>query len=72
MFLQQLNYLSLATEINGTFSDLISLAILNFQKAHNKYESKATRSLPEDGTLTPLTLQYLRQAFITVYASLLR
>ena len=76
MFLQHLNYLSLAVQMDGVFSHLTLLAVRQFQAAHNKHSSTksyaSSLALSEDGYLTPVTFQYLRQAFLTVYASMLR
>ena len=72
MFLQNLNYLSVAVQIDGVFTDLTLSAVRKFQQSHNQYDSSFSSSLPEDGHLTTVTFQYLRQAFLTVYASMLR
>ena len=72
LYLQRLNYLSTAHKLDGVFSSATLAAVKKFQLAHNAYESKYSVLLPENGYLTAATLQYLRQAFFTVYASLLR
>lgn len=72
MYLQHLNYLSLAVRRDGVFSDVTLAAVCQFQAAHNLYDSSYSSSLLEDGHLTSVTFQYLRQAFITVYASMFR
>ena len=59
-------------KLDGVFTNATRAAVTKFQLAHNAYESKYSVLLPENGYLTAATLQYLRQAFFTVYASLLR
>ena len=46
--------------------------LIHFQKSHNTHESKYSAVLPENGYLTGPTFQFLRQAFLTIYTSLLR
>ena len=72
LYLQRLNYLSTTHKMDGVFTSATLAAVKKFQLAHNAYESKYSVVLPENGYLTAATLQYLRQAFFTVYASLLR
>ena len=72
LYLQRLNYLSTMHKLDGVFTNATRAAVTKFQLAHNAYESKYSVLLPENGYLTAATLQYLRQAFFTVYASLLR
>ena len=72
LFLQRLNYLSTTHKLDGVFTSATLAAVKKFQLAHNAYESKYSVFLPENGYLTAATLQYLRQAFFTAYASLLR
>ena len=45
---------------------------LFFQSAHNHHEAPYSVALPENGHLTSPTYQFLRQAFLTIYASMLR
>ncbi len=52
--------------MDGVYSDLTLSAVRRFQEAHNKHESGFSPALPVDGHLTPVTFQYLRQAFLTI------
>lgn len=72
MFLQHLNFLSTAVQIDGAFSELMLTAVRRFQESHNKHDSSFSSSLHLDGHLTSVTFQYLRQAFLTFYASMFR
>lgn len=72
MYLQHLNFLSVAVQINEEFTDITLTAVRKFQESHNNYDSSFSSSLLEDGHLTCVTFQYLRQAFLTVYASMSR
>ena len=73
LYLQHLNYLSLTVKIDDTFSDVMLIAVRRFQEAHNQHNSRFSSSLEENGYLTTVTFfQYIRQAFLTVYASMLR
>ena len=72
LYLQRLNYLSTTHKLDGVYTNATLVAVKKFQLAHNIHESKYSVQLPENGYLTAATLQYLRQAFFTVYASLLR
>jgi len=70
LFLQRLNYLSLSYKIDGVYSEVTLNAVRRFQTSHNK--RRALLTLPENGLLTAACFQYLRQGFITIYASLIR
>ena len=72
MYLQHLNFLSLAVQLDGCYSDVLLVAVRRYQVAHNEHESSFSSALLEDGHLNSVTFQYLRQAFLTVYASMLR
>lgn len=72
MYLQNLNFLSRAVPIDGVFSSITLVAVQKFQESHNKHDFSFSSSLPSQGYLTPVTFQYLRQAFLTLYASMFK
>ena len=72
VYLQQLNFLSVGVAVDGVYSDLMVSAVRSFQESHNKHERGFSPTLLEDGHLTPVTFQYLRQAYLTLYASMFR
>ena len=59
-------------EHNIYFPESITKLFFAPQTAHNRHEAKFSMCLPENGHLTPPTYQFLRQAFLTIYASMLR
>lgn len=42
------------------------------QRAHNHHEAQFSVAVPENGHLSGTTYQFLRQAYITIYASMVR
>lgn len=72
VYLQRLNYISVTYKVDGVYCDTTLNAVRNFQRAHNKFEAQYSSELPENGYLTATTFQYLRQAFLTLFASMMR
>ncbi|CAI8044933.1 hypothetical protein GBAR_LOCUS24876 [Geodia barretti] len=81
MYLQRLNYLSVSYKITGEYDDITLNAVKTFQgliamsllqRAHNHHEAQFSVVVPETGHLSPTTYQFLRQAYITIYASMVR
>ncbi len=72
MYLQHLNFLSVAVSGDGMFSEVMLTAVRRFQESHNRHDSSFSSSLLVDGHLNSVTFQYLRQAFLTLYASVFR
>lgn len=72
MYLQHLNFLSVAVSGDGMFSEVMLTAVRRFQESHNRHDSSFSSSLLVDGHLNSVTFQYLRQAFLTLYASMFR
>jgi hypothetical protein len=72
MYLQRLNYLSVSYKITGEYDDITLNAVKTFQRAHNHHEAQFAVAVPESGHLSPTTYQFLRQAYITIYASMVR
>jgi hypothetical protein len=72
MYLQRLNYLSVSYKISGEYDDITLRAVQTFQRAHNHHEARFSVALPESGCLTSTTFQFLRQAYLIIYASMVR